>query len=136
MARFRWFVWLPRIFLVLATIMLVIPLILAKNWDYGGGSRVLALLFIAFSLLGVIIAWRFPLIGGIVLTVWVPIGSYFVITDYLNNRSDRLGPLIWWTLFQRYLSIAGIILIIGGILSIIWGVYSAKRRFKNNSVSQ
>jgi hypothetical protein len=116
--------------------MLVIPLILAKNWDYGGGSRVLALLFIAFSLLGVIIAWRFPLIGGIVLTVWVPIGSYFVITDYLNNRSDRLGPLIWWTLFQRYLSIAGIILIIGGILSIIWGVYSAKRRFKNNSVSQ
>lgn len=112
---YRWLAWLSLIFLVLAAIILILILI----WNFGdlGGS-----IFIGLCLAAIVIAWIWPLPGGIILTLGTPPGVYSIIYISVMNSDPRFAPPLWWqVVFFNPLSLAGMVLFTGGILSLIWG---------------
>lgn len=114
-ARYLWLGWLSRSFLILGAIALIAALI----WRDANSARTI---FVGICLIVVVLAWILPAIGGIILTVGVPIAVYTLISHELMTRSSRLGPLLWWQIiFFQPLSLLGMLLAITGILTLIWG---------------
>jgi hypothetical protein len=104
-SRCSWFRWLPRGFLLVATF---IPLEGLARWfpPYtlaGIAGEISYLLTIA------VIAWVAPIVGGILAILAVAVMIFAFLMDFIP------ASVLW-------ASIEWLLLAIGGILSIIWGV--------------
>jgi hypothetical protein len=120
--RHSWFRWLPRGFLLIVAFM---PLLVEGAWWYPG-SKILWVVGdiydISSLLMIAVIAWVAPIVGGI-----IAIGT--VATMIFSYLMDFIPPSQFWA------SIEWLLLVIGGILSIIWGVMRWRWKHKQVQVN-
>jgi hypothetical protein len=118
-----WFCWLPRaIFLVLVIapfleVVFYNTFVLElgpKYWDLSIIPKIVAYGTIT------IIAWIFPISGGIVALVAIPL--LFIIT-IINTFESGLSSFDW-----KFLYLEIILLLLGGILAVIWGIRRRRRQ--------
>jgi hypothetical protein len=108
----NWFRWLPRGFMLIAAF---IPIFYALSVGFPAINDALGLYAVPVLFIVAIIAWVTPIIGGSVAIALIP----FWMT----------GPLFFWAFTHQSGILVGVffffecaMLLLGGILSIIWGV--------------
>ena len=121
-SKYNWLRWLPRALLLAATVSravyvvfyyLAIKLLGPKYWEWDSWGFSIPILSVT------IIAWYFPIIGGILALVWIPVGWVFTALMSLLNHSNISDPA---------LMIESVFLSIGGVLSILYGIQRRKKR--------
>jgi hypothetical protein len=122
-----WFRWIPMGFLLasgLLPISYIVILII-----YGGLEFYIWELFLFIPLLIALFAWKMPIAGGMTAVVVIHLGVFlsglisFWMTNYDSLFEGVLAALLF--LLPEYL-----LMFVGGILSIIWGV--RQWRWKRN----
>lgn len=123
--RLKWFRWLPRtvfITAVLAPILevpffyLVVMELGPKYWGFSS----FRLGVIIFYLIIAAIAWVLPIAGGIVAIIATPVWIAFNVLLTGAAGLSQFG--------EKFLTLESFLLVLGGILSIIWGVLQRRRK--------
>jgi hypothetical protein len=118
--KYAWFRWIPRCVLLLASFLpffylafynLVIELVALKywtGWELLWGIPIILLISIQ--------AWFFPIKGGIIAILTIHLVIIY-IAAYAAAGSGRMEPFLATFLKLEYISV-----VLGGVLSIAWGV--------------
>jgi hypothetical protein len=130
--RNTWFRWLSRGFLLVAAFL---PIFVAlwpsyPNIHYDYTDIFIAVIMSALPILAIIvlIAWLAPVVGGGLAIIAVPLWLYMQLYERVATHDPEPEPMWVWL----FLSSEVLLLLAGGILSIIWGV--RKRSLKHNQV--
>lgn len=120
----RWFRWVPRAaffaacasrVFYLAFYLLAIKLVGPKYWAWDDWGFIFPVLVVTA------LAWFAPIAGGIIAIVWIPLAWFFIAAEVFGDPA-RMGSVNIWPL-----PIESIFLLVGGITSILWGVWRRKK---------
>jgi hypothetical protein len=120
------FRWLPRAFLVAACLsrvfyisyfFLIIKQVGPLYWDWWQWVFIIPI-FIPMVIVSVI-AWLKPIGGGIASIIWIPIAWFYIAVLSFGTQSE---------IPEQALVLESVFLAVGGILSIVWGIWRRKKR--------
>jgi len=128
----KWVCWVSRTLLLAAGLiplvdyfrfyLVDVPNILPKGTTIPWGSY--TLIFLGLLLANSLVTWRLPIVGGILAGVAVLLWVVWEWAYYLMASPAKWD---WYYYFQNFLLLEWSLLFVGGVLSIIWGIFKRKR---------
>ncbi len=120
--RHSWLRWLARSFLLMSVLVTIFWILWQRSWNDGWASVLgfdIILLGLPILIVIIIIAWLQPISGGVASIMAGPLLFFWIVPNSLAETLSR-GNL-------PYLLECGL-LVIGGILSIVWGWLNGVQR--------